>query len=856
MLCGLVVAASMTVLSAAPSQAANTASEALVDTDDDGIADSREFAGSNRYKTSIALAERLVYDNGTVDTVLIASGVSQVDAVASAGLAGHLNAAILLTTPTRLHADAATFITDNGVGNVYILGGSAAVSREVEDAIAALDPVQQVTRLGGADRYETATVLATEIGGGGVWCGSDLRTALIVNGAGANYVDAVIAGPLAAALELPILLTDGTSLSDAAVAYFEANTIDQVVIIGGTDSVDEPVAEDLSEMHGVTEVVRIAGTTDAGTAVEIANVIAGCLDDNDIDFSTVALVNGEATSDGVTAAPVLANGLDAQGMTPLLLVGSGASLPNETGTYLSSTPEMRDGERTHLSILAIGGTDVVSESVMAAAVEAADSGGAIGVEIVGGDADSEGRRAFEVAFDADIDTAKASDKSLFRIVEPGSEAGRRLFAHETVAVGYRKVTVTAGDPPGFVPGTTLVVLGDTEVGTAGDRRALMTAKFKLPSPPRDTRAPAFTVAAFAGTQTFYVILDEENLADDEELGPDEITITRSSGAAPTITGIDEVTGRKGLYTVQSTDPLAANDEITIESDAVRDATGRQSRRVRYIVRNPDTTLKVASILVGPANRDAEQASAKLFDDEVIVTTKATGKAGGASGNGWRIVGYDDRETGYDHDAAPVVMVTVFTGPSALIQFEIDAASGDVTQAELAAALESNSDFGASFEVSFSTDFENGVAHPTTTTNVTGAVSAATFADGQSAVAVKVVFSDPISGLAVATGNPCNSTDLHSEAGCDATQLAASFVGATTPTGVERSSVAQFADASQAAVLIVYTSNSESGLPVAGAAYSVAAAAANSYGENVVSEAATGRLRRDYRLIAEIPEESN
>lgn len=845
----LALAASTALVAVTPTGAANTASEALVDTDDDGIADSREFAGSNRYKTSLALAERLVDNFGAVDTVFVASGVSLVDAVASSGLAGRLEAAILLTAPTRLNTDVAEFITENGVGTVYVLGGTAAVTEDVEEALEALEPVQAVKRLSGADRYETAVALATEIGGGSSWCGSDLHTAMLTNGAGDNFVNAVVAGPVAATLNLPVLLTDGESLSEATSAYIETNAIEQIIIVGGTDDVSEEVSQNLTAVHGVSEVQRIAGETDAGTAVAMAEVITGCADEINVDFSTVALVNRDATADGVTAAPVLASGIDARGTTPLLLVDDRSVLPDATEAYLESTPDTRDGERTHLSIVAIGGTAVVSEAAMAAAVEAADGGGAIGVEITSGDPDDEGRSSFVLLFDSDIDTAKVSNKALYRIIEPDSSAGRRLFTTETVEVGYRRVTINSVDPPGFAPGTKLQVLGGVQVGASGDQRTLMESAFALPALPRDTRSPVFRIAAFAGTETFYILLDEENLAAEEALTADEILIERSADTPPTITQINESTVRTGLFAIQTGAALAAGDDISIVKDAVRDESGRQNLRVRYVVPELSEVLRVTSVAVGPANREVAQASVALFDDEVVVTAKSGGIAGGASGNGWRVVGYDDRPAGFDKSAAPDVTVTVFDRSPGLIQYEINDGSGNVTQAELAAALEGHSEFAANFEISFGTDFENGVAHPTTTTNVSGELQAATLEGGSSAVAVRISTNAAISALAVGTGT-CGAAELHLPDGCSATQLGASFVAAAPPAGVELSHVSRFESATQRAVVVVYTSNSEAVMPVAGAAYSIDAEVADGYGIDVKNDAATGRLRRDYRLQAE------
>lgn len=76
---------------------------------------------------------------------------------------------ILLTPPEPLNAATEAFIRDNGIGEVIVLGGTAAVS---EAAVAAVPT--HTRRIAGAERTATAAAIATQlwqaegIGGGGV----------------------------------------------------------------------------------------------------------------------------------------------------------------------------------------------------------------------------------------------------------------------------------------------------------------------------------------------------------------------------------------------------------------------------------------------------------------------------------------------------------------------------------------------------------------------------------------------------------------------------------------------------------------------------------------------------------------
>lgn len=115
------------------------------------------FAGEDRYETARRVARTFAPDE--IDTVYLASGVDFADAVAAAPSVTSDNP-LILTTPDELHDEARRFLTDEDrqVASVTILGGTAAVSAEVEAEIQALGI--ETERIAGADRYETAALVA------------------------------------------------------------------------------------------------------------------------------------------------------------------------------------------------------------------------------------------------------------------------------------------------------------------------------------------------------------------------------------------------------------------------------------------------------------------------------------------------------------------------------------------------------------------------------------------------------------------------------------------------------------------------------------------------------------------------
>ena len=115
------------------------------------------YAGDDRYETARRVARQFAPDK--IDTVYLASGINFADAVAAAPSVT-METPLILTTPDELHSQAERFLTDEDreVESVTILGGHAAISAEVEEEISDLGI--DTDRIAGADRYETAAMIA------------------------------------------------------------------------------------------------------------------------------------------------------------------------------------------------------------------------------------------------------------------------------------------------------------------------------------------------------------------------------------------------------------------------------------------------------------------------------------------------------------------------------------------------------------------------------------------------------------------------------------------------------------------------------------------------------------------------
>ena len=370
----LAVVMCMAVLASSPVGAANSAAESLFDHDGSArTSEVRRFAGPDRYMTSLALAEAFFESigvDGVAGTLIVVSGESVVDAAAAAGLAAAEEAAVVFTRPGRTSRRLRDFIVDQAVSEVIIVGGVDAVTESVADEFAELATVRSVRRLAGADRYETAVLVAQEMGEIGDYCETPLRTAVLVN-ADSSLADVILAGPLAYASSMPVLLTGADVLPAGVVDYLADAGIEQVLVVGGATAVSEAVVDELAAVGISTR--RISGEDRFKTAVAVVGEIDACVG-VELSSSSVALVNAEFAAEGIAAGPTLGAGLGGDSaVTPVSLVSSGDTLPAATREYLRSTPirESSSGAYTDLAITAIGGTDAVSAELMRTAIAAA-----------------------------------------------------------------------------------------------------------------------------------------------------------------------------------------------------------------------------------------------------------------------------------------------------------------------------------------------------------------------------------------------------------------------------------------------------------------------------------------------------
>jgi putative cell wall-binding protein len=252
-------------------------------------------------------------------TVVLASGDAAhvVDAVTAAPYARTLRAPLLLTAVNTLPDVVTADLQRRGATQVIVVGGPSAVSTTVTDALGALGV--RVTRVAGKDRYATAALLASRIGGA-------KREIVVASGVDPSLGDALLASGPAAGLGLPVLLTGPTSVPAVTLAALRGlgSTKATITLVGRTSTVSTGVQQVLRTRARTLR--RVAGADPAATAVALARTYVVRL-----GAGGVVLV-----SSGAPVTTLAAAGLG----RVMLLTGTSALLP-ATGSWLAGHPGTR-----------------------------------------------------------------------------------------------------------------------------------------------------------------------------------------------------------------------------------------------------------------------------------------------------------------------------------------------------------------------------------------------------------------------------------------------------------------------------------------------------------------------------------
>lgn len=162
------------------------------------------------------------------------------DAMASVPLSKKLDAPILMTPSASLDNSVLHEITSLGAQTVYMIGGTGAVSPDIEQLLENSYHLS-VVRLAGVDRYDTAAQIAQRVG----------STGTVYLAYGFGEPDALAVSAFAAEQGNPILLTDTNQLPAVTQAELNALAPGSIKILGGTGVVSQSLENQLAGQYAV-----------------------------------------------------------------------------------------------------------------------------------------------------------------------------------------------------------------------------------------------------------------------------------------------------------------------------------------------------------------------------------------------------------------------------------------------------------------------------------------------------------------------------------------------------------------------------------------------------------------------------
>ena len=331
-------------------------------------------AGAERTETAAAIARKGGWPVG--GTVMLARSDDPRDALAASGLAGQLDAPILITDRNSLSSKTAQELARLKPMKVYILGGTGAIKANVENQVKAAvtragAPAPAVERVSGATACLTSAAIMKK--------GSDLGykwsdTALIAtqekkpkpdkNGNPQyKFEDALAVSPLAYALHMPIALaTNSKTIDQGVINQLKASGIKKVYLVGGPVVLGKDIVNKLranglevcgegmnTETYNGEKLRLLAGLNSVSTSVNVAKFGLS----QGLSASTVGVATNQNFPDALAGGPMCGRN---RGVLVLIDNAGNSSIRNFVAVHAA---EIEQG-------FAFGGSYVVTDKTFAA----------------------------------------------------------------------------------------------------------------------------------------------------------------------------------------------------------------------------------------------------------------------------------------------------------------------------------------------------------------------------------------------------------------------------------------------------------------------------------------------------------
>lgn len=192
------------------------------------------FSGKSRYETNQMILEEAGVGNGEI---VVCTGKNYADSLSASAV----KKPILLVKGALTDAQK-IYLQDKEIDLFYIIGGTGAVSENVANELHGYGSVE---RIYGSTRYETSAAVAMHFF-------ENADDAVLAYGK--NFPDGLCGGPLACALDAPLILA-ATGKIAAACDYTDTYSIEKGYVLGGAGLISDDAARAVFNKSSDTTIV-------------------------------------------------------------------------------------------------------------------------------------------------------------------------------------------------------------------------------------------------------------------------------------------------------------------------------------------------------------------------------------------------------------------------------------------------------------------------------------------------------------------------------------------------------------------------------------------------------------------------
>lgn len=238
---------------------------------------SERLWGSDRYETCSKIVEEGW--KTTSNYAVIVNGENFPDALSASVLAKKYDAPILLTEADKLDDNSYNELKRLNVKQAIIVGGDGVVNPSIEKSVQNMGISTQ--RFYGLDRNETSAAVAGQVG----------TENGIILAADSDFHDALSIAPIAAKLQIPIILMPKDTVPDSVMNFISGRDIPKTYVLGNSDVISDSAA------YQFPNVQRITGKDNYDMNINIIKAF-----EDKFNFNNICLAYSEQFPDALSTS--------------------------------------------------------------------------------------------------------------------------------------------------------------------------------------------------------------------------------------------------------------------------------------------------------------------------------------------------------------------------------------------------------------------------------------------------------------------------------------------------------------------------------------------------------------------------